>query len=282
VLDVFSAPVYAPSWVGSDAIIGWFPDDEALRLVDAASGKDIGSPLPVPGRRDAVWKTHAGTRLYLSTEEDGVVRIDPATGEQVGEPIVVDGRVIWLSESPDGRRLAILSFSEEPVGLVSMVEVASGKVTRSEPLSTGPPVLLDDGTLIGSQDNRMLRFDMDTYEQVGSLPGTAGGLGVPETSDDGATMLMSAGDDTVLLHDTATGIRLAEPFLATSPDYVAGYLRPDGLEVAISDAAGVMTWDLDPKHQFEAACRIAGRDLTADEWATYLDGLGEPRSTCGT
>ena len=79
----------------------------------------------------------------------------------------------------------------------------------------------------------------------------------------------------------ATGIRLAEPFFAILARLCRGYLRPDGLEVAISEAAGVIIWDLDPKHQFEAACRIAGRDLTADEWATYLDGLGEPRSTCG-
>ena len=282
VLRVFSAPVHGPTWVGSDAIVGWFPDDEALRLVDVASGNDVGSALPEPDRRGAAWETHAGTRLYLSTEDDGIIRIDPETGEQIGEQIVVDGRVIWISESPDGRRLAITSSSDERGDLLTMVDVASGVITRSDQLFTGPPVLLDDGTLIGSQDNRMLRFDTDTYEQVGSLPGTAGGLGVPETSDDGATMLMSAGDDTVLLHDTATGIRLAEPFFADSPDYVAGYLRPDGLEVAISDAAGVITWDIDPSHQFEAACRIAGRDLTADEWATYLDGLGEPRSTCGT
>jgi len=281
VLDVFSAPVYWPIWVGSDAIVGWFPDDGGLRLVDAESGDDVGPPLP-DSVRNGHWVTHAGTRLYVLTEDDGVVRIDPATGEQIGEPIVVDGLVLWLSESPDGRRLAITSSSDERGDLLTMVDVASGEIMRSEPLVTGPPVLLDDGTFIGSRDNRMMRFDSETYEQVGSLPGTAGGLGVPETSDDGGTMLMSAGNDITLLHDTATGIRLAEPFFANSPDYVAGYLRPDGLEVAISDAAGVMTWDLDPKYQLKAVCRIAGRDLTADEWATYLDGLGEPRSTCGT
>jgi outer membrane protein assembly factor BamB len=279
VLDVFSAPVSTPTWVGSDAIVGWFPGDEAMRLVDADSGIDIGPALP--GRAFRSWVTHAGTRLYLATRDDEIVRIDPATGEQVGKPIVVDGGINWLSESPDGRRLAITSYSDERDELLlTMVDVESGEITRSDPLSTGPPVLLDDGMLIGSQDNRMMQFDTETYEQVGSLHGTAGGLGIPETSDDGRTMLMSAGEDVVLLHDTATGTRLAEPFFANSPDYVAGYLRPDGLELAISDAAGVVIWDLDPDHQFEAVCRIAGRDLTPNEWRSYLDGLGEPRSTC--
>ena len=244
--------------------------------------------------------THAGTRLYLLVEDEGVVhldpatgeqvaepiyavvRIDPATGEQVGEPIVVGGLVIWVSESPDGRRLAITSYSDERGDLLTMVDVAGWRITRSGNLLTGPPVLLDDGTMIGSRDNRMMRFDTETYDQVGSLPGTAGGLGVPETSDDGRTMVMSAGAGITLLHDTATGIRLAEPFFHDSPDYVGSALRPDGLELAISEDAGIAIWDLDPEHQFAAVCRIAGRDLTEHEWRTYLDGLGELRSTCGS
>ena len=44
---------------------------------------------------------------------------------------------------------------------------------------------------------------------------------------------------------------------------------------------GVVVWDLDPGHQFDFACRIAGRDLTENEWRTYLAAMGEPRRTCG-
>ena len=67
-----------------------------------------------------------------------------------------------------------------------------------------------------------------------------------------------------------------------TPDELApAVLRPDGLEMALSMPDGVMVWDIDPEHQFEHACRIAGRDLTENEWRTYLAGLGEPQSTCG-
>ena len=38
-----------------------------------------------------------------------------------------------------------------------------------------------------------------------------------------------------------------------------------------------MAWDIDPEHQFEFACRIAGRDLSENEWRTYLGRLGEPQ-----
>ena len=51
--------------------------------------------------------------------------------------------------------------------------------------------------------------------------------------------------------------------------------------MALSTPEGVVVWDIDPEHQFEFACRIAGRDLTENEWRTYLSALGEPQSTCG-
>ncbi len=129
VLDTFSAPVSDPAWVGSDAIVGWFPDDGAMRLVDAHSGEDIGSPLP--GRSFRSWTTHAGTRLYLLSEDGWIMRVDPATGEQVGQPIVVDGVVAWLSESPDGRRIAITSEDDPRGAVVTIVDAGSGRIIRS-------------------------------------------------------------------------------------------------------------------------------------------------------
>jgi len=40
-------------------------------------------------------------------------------------------------------------------------------------------------------------------------------------------------------------------------------------------------WDLRPSSHADAACRMAGRDLTRDEWMAYLSDLGPYRSTCG-
>jgi hypothetical protein len=44
---------------------------------------------------------------------------------------------------------------------------------------------------------------------------------------------------------------------------------------------GVEVWDIAPEHLAEAACRMAGRNLTETEWETYLGSLGEYRKTCG-
>jgi hypothetical protein len=56
---------------------------------------------------------------------------------------------------------------------------------------------------------------------------------------------------------------------------------PDGTELAANIPSGIALWDLRPSSQAEAACRMAGRDLTDDEWKAYLADLGPYRSTCG-
>ena len=43
---------------------------------------------------------------------------------------------------------------------------------------------------------------------------------------------------------------------------------------------GVLLWDLDPAHHAEAACRLAGRDLTRAEWTTYLGDVDPYEETC--
>jgi hypothetical protein len=41
----------------------------------------------------------------------------------------------------------------------------------------------------------------------------------------------------------------------------------------------VYTWDTRPEYAVEFACRTAGRDMTADEWRTYV-GSGARISVC--
>jgi hypothetical protein len=43
---------------------------------------------------------------------------------------------------------------------------------------------------------------------------------------------------------------------------------------------GIAIWDLDSSHWVDAACRLAGRNLTQDEWDTYLSALESYHRTC--
>jgi hypothetical protein len=57
-------------------------------------------------------------------------------------------------------------------------------------------------------------------------------------------------------------------------------IRGDGLEAAVATDQGIVIWDLDPDHWVDAACQIAGRNLTRIEWAQYVGDLAPYRSTC--
>ena len=39
-------------------------------------------------------------------------------------------------------------------------------------------------------------------------------------------------------------------------------------------------WDLDPTHWPAAACRVAGRNLTREEWVSNIGTLAPYRATC--
>ena len=56
----------------------------------------------------------------------------------------------------------------------------------------------------------------------------------------------------------------------------------DGSQLRVSrDDGSVLTWDLDPASWVATACRLAGRDLTQEEWRTYLPNRPYTR-TCVT
>ncbi len=59
-------------------------------------------------------------------------------------------------------------------------------------------------------------------------------------------------------------------------------LRSDGAVLAVETARNdvVELWDLDPAHWVDAACIVAGRNLTHEEWATYVGDLASYAPTC--
>ena len=50
-------------------------------------------------------------------------------------------------------------------------------------------------------------------------------------------------------------------------------LRSDGMQAAADTGQGIVVWDLDPAHWVDAACRLAGRNLTHAEWDQYIGDL---------
>ncbi len=107
-----------------------------------------------------------------------------------------------------------------------------------------------------------------------------------QLSRDGRRLLATSRAGTVSLYDTRTGLRLGDPIEVSASafgpngDLVSATLRPDGKALAVTGANGVVVWNLDPAALSRAACRLAGRELTAVEWRTYVADLGPRRPVC--
>ncbi|MCD2442549.1 PQQ-binding-like beta-propeller repeat protein [Agromyces sp. SYSU K20354] len=287
----FDEPAMNIGWASEDRLFAQSADDEVTRLVDTSRGEPVGKSR---WGLWALWPSPEGTTLYAVRRDGWIQDVDPRTGQAVGDSWRVEGFPVWISVSPDGDRLAVTywtdgtsedvedgSASDERGWALAIVSAAEHRVLFDEPVRLGAHVLLEDGGLIGLEDNRMGRYETEPISRVGTVPGVAGGLYQPSLSRDARTLLVSTADGNGLLYDAPTGERLGEPFPTDDKTLAGSMLRPDGLEVAISMPEGIVVWDIDPDHQFEYVCRLAGRDLTENEWRTYLGHFGEPQSTCG-
>ena len=110
-----------------------------------------------------------------------------------------------------------------------------------------------------------------------SGPHIAGGFMI-QFSPDGERFTTS-GSGRVGLWDARTRSYLG--FVTAEGEAHAGFAQGTS-EVLIASVDGeVSIWDPRPEAAVKAACRIAGRDLTAEEWSTYLPNR-EREQVCGS
>ena len=284
----YDEPVSDVGWARDRRLFSRTAADGVYRIIDADTGAQVGKPI---WNVDKFWPTLDGARLQAVRRDGRIQAFDPQTGKSDGDSWRVDGWPQWVSVSPDGRLIAVkhgtagevdATTSERRGTSLAIVSAADHRILYDEPMKLeGGHVLLENGDLIGLEDNRMGRYQTEPLTRVGTVSGAAGDLENPSLSRDARTLLVTAADGNALLYDAPTGYRIGEAFRKDSRTLAQGVLRPDGLEMALSMPDGVMVWDIDPDHQFDYVCRIAGRDLTENEWRTYLPQLGGRQSTCG-
>ena len=287
----YDEPVSGMGWLRGHRAFARSPAAEVFRVIDAETGEQVGKPIWGVFR---YWPSPDGAKLVAVMADGRLQDADPLTGQLEGESWGVLGRPTWVSIAPDGDRIAVTHWSDGKASdlldgtgstqegtWLAFVSADDHRLLDDPPATIEAHVLLDGGDLIALEGNRMRRYEIDPLARIGTVPGAAGTLGSPSQSGDGGDLLVMADDGTALFYDAPTGVRIGEPFHADPETLAPAVLRPDGLELALSMPDGVMIWDIDPEHQFEDACRIAGRDLTENEWRTYLGALGARQSTCG-
>jgi hypothetical protein len=214
-----------------------------------------------------------------------VQAFDPSTGDIAGAPLHRPDMQEWdplsVSESADGASVAVTWWDvTAQLTQTTVFDRATGAVIAEGLQGSEGSLVTTDGDLVAVTDTALTRNDLATLEPLESLPKPFGGGHLIEIDDASRTMLVVGWDNRGSLYDLAGGIRLGDSIQTVSPDPSSGaHLSRDGARLATGAPEGVLMWDLDPAAQAAAACRIAGRELTAVEWSTYFGD--EPQSpTC--
>ena len=283
-------PSFGVRWAGASSLVGDFGGVGPHRtgFLDMRTAETFsGDALP----EDAldVWSNAPGDRMYVGRPGGEIWTIDPTTGRRMEPTLQTDGGdPVFVSTSPDGSRVLVTSWNMEFTPDSILFDAETGERIRFGLVGIGVTALTARGEVVSAYKRRsIVRYEADTFERIGALPGASGGLDSMSVSADGRMFSTYSLDGTVSVYDLESGIRLGD-LIAGSSEWnypgqgtYSGVLRADGAELAINVPTGIAVWDLRPSSHADAACTMAGRDLTRDEWAAYLGDLGPYRSTCG-
>ena len=245
--------------------------------------------------------TPDGSKLLLCAEgeeydaDDGnLVVVDTDTWEVAKDRIDVGGSVQSAELSPDGSLLAlgmVLQIVDEaPPGLVKLLDTRTFEVVREIELGTDhfpyDVSFSPDGRrlAVGVDTGLVFVADVATGQLLGE-PARAhsSSVGQVEWLPDNRTVVSSGFDTKVTLYDADRGlVRETMPVALDDVDDGHTYLlRAGRADVgAFTRQKPGRTYPLDPQVWLDRACAVAGRDLTRDEWVSYLPGR-DYRRTCG-
>jgi WD40 repeat protein len=266
-----------PVWTADPArIVVWEERDGTGHVVDVETGRPVlqldggfGEPPRGAG------SSGAAVVAWGEADKPGtVIMWDVRTGDYAGRVLGRAGEQATIS--PDGTVVAAVHPGQ--LRVVTR-DAATGAVLaeRSGAVSAafGPTGLVATST----PDGRLEFLEPRTLAVVGPpVTGIPGPVARYAHSADGQLLAVRGSDGGVWLVDVPARVVLGGPIRHQSR--VEGLaVRPDGGELAVDAGDGLMLWDLRTEAWADAACRLAGRQLTEAEWQ---DHIGEPdmRPTC--
>ena len=261
-------------WVASGATTGGLYDVVSASRVP---GPDIAfdplaEPIPVNdaahGRAILRWPDH--------------VTVFDQAGNMVGPTITGSSlpghNVTSAWSSTDGTKIGVSAY----VDGTSLYDATTGERLDVPALPFNKTEVSPNGVGVGSTvDGHLYTFDPDTLQILEQLPGLHGRADELHLSDDGTMLTTENQGDGVRIFDVSNRTQLGDRIADVDGALGQVSVRHDGKELAIPSASlGIVLWDLDPDHWLDAACVVAGRNLTPDEWTAYLAPFGPYRETC--
>jgi DNA-binding SARP family transcriptional activator/WD40 repeat protein len=277
------------AWIDDDTVVGGVVTDEGVRVVhvDVASGDMTirGDVIDQPPSAAAFSVGKSRVLLHFLHPDGSATLwpIDAATGRRT-EPTIEFGDQPWADISASGHRIVAGASGETTIyDGITVYDGATGEMlgTISSRNRRGF-ITAADQLFVASTGGDLELYDLDTLEHVRTFGGSLGHVQEVASTADG-TIITRGGEGSVNLYDVATGIQLGTPIQIPSEDEVQFVsIALDGSVMALGGGTenGYQVWDLDPDHWVDAACRLAGRNLTRQEWDTNIGDLAEYRPTC--
>jgi WD40 repeat protein len=231
------------------------------------------------GRTLAIWGTvFKGLCVELHDIDTGkellTVQSGVFGGGETSEPW---GR-FQIAFSPDSRLFAVGAAVGDPVRLF---EAATGKELAHIELGWGFKGVLfspDGRTLAAASNNGSVRLlDVESLKVIGNCQ-HAKAVTHMEFSPDSRFLITSGNAGTALMMDTANGKEIAR-FEHGAPLTQASFSHDGQSLLTVSDDK-IKLWPVDPEWPFQQFCARSGRNLSREEWKSYI-GESEPwQPTC--
>jgi DNA-binding SARP family transcriptional activator/WD40 repeat protein/energy-coupling factor transporter ATP-binding protein EcfA2 len=251
-----------------------------IRLIDPFTGDLIGDELVRHESLDATalaWSSD-GSSLAVGYATGRVEFLSIPGLERIGEPLELARRaqfvqIVDLALAPDGDTLVAVRMDGTLIGIDTQ--------TRDDRWQHAPTAVWGHVEML--PDGRMITGSFEGAIQLRDATGAP--LGPVVDGHDGPILSLAVGGDrmfTGALHSmrqwTIDGLAAIGPAIPAG----AGRLdvTPDGATIAVISDESASIWSLAPDDLVRSACKVAGRNLTVDEWTRYLPP-GEPyQTTC--
>ncbi|MFI5043811.1 MAG: WD40 repeat domain-containing protein, partial [Acidimicrobiales bacterium] len=259
-----------------------------VRLFDTEAGRALGPPITIysvpivslgfspDGRLLVVMSnvTPANGAHVVDIAARSVQALEPAVPFALGPAFTPDGSELVLT-SLSGAQAFRFPVSDGEVGVGSPIDALQGTVASASYSPDGSRLA------VGTANGTLEFLDAETLEPVGApisvsptlIAGTA-------FSADGSLAIVVDLDGSQRLVDVRDGTPLGEAISGNGVGLGLSGFAPDGSVVVLPDPAGSVLLDLDGGHWRDAACELAGRQLTRAEWDQYLPSAGGYEPSC--
>ena len=248
-------------------------------LLDAPTGRRTGPARPLVddgGTILAMAYVDGGRRILVGADDDTTFVVDAESLRRTGNGLRIVGEVLTAIGS--GETALAQRRSDDGVSMHwQVVDLTTGKTLVEDDVAVHgyTSVVSPDGATyaIAGDTGEVVTTDLRTGNEVRRSTGVGAEMQSIDYSADGKLLVTATKDGSVNLWDGRTLDLLGTVHPPRDGKVVPASAQfiNDSYDVAIASYDGrVYRWDTDLDRAIDFACRMAGRNLTRNEWAQFL------------